>query len=541
MDRLKHLKQLIVLSAIIVSTTASPSGVHEARQATSSLPSGWSAIGCFSDSTDARTLRTAAFTDVTGMTIESCLAFCVPAGYKYAGVEFSRECYCDNNIESPGAPIDASACSMPCTGNSGEICGGSNAINIFQSTPAPPLPSGWEAVGCFSDSTDSRTLRVASFTDVTGMTIESCLEFCTPAGYKYAGLEFARECYCDNVIESPGAPIAASSCSTLCTGSGVEICGGSNALSVFQTTEVTPPPPPPASIKQTAGTFNYVGCFTDAVNGVPRSLATKVMGGDATAETCTAACKTAGFALAGLEFGGECWCDHYMARANHVPDSDCNSVCDADHTELCGAGNRLAVYQDTTATQLSFQNCIPSSLITPNSQTPYDFTFIMSPGPAGGSPVPLALIPNGDPFPIHAGATTEQFWQLSGRTFVPTTLTPKQPVEFALNGGFIDPDQVTQQFNQPIQPEPGSPMQFEATGIAVDDFSGYCAMPNPSITFGSLFGPPVLGVTADGGITGQSNIWSSCQSSPGPLDPIFQASAPRNVNCTSVFLEMPPI
>lgn len=46
-----------------------------------------------------------------------------------------------------------------------------------------------------SDSADSRTLRVASFTDVTGMTIESCLAFCTPAGYKFAGLEFARVCY----------------------------------------------------------------------------------------------------------------------------------------------------------------------------------------------------------------------------------------------------------------------------------------------------------------------------------------------------------
>lgn len=110
-------------------------------------------------------------------------------------------------------------------------------------------------------------------------------------------------------------------------------------------------------------------------------------------------------------------CDHYMARANLVSDSDCSSICDADHTELCGAGNRLAVYQDTTATPLSFQNCIPSSLITPNDETPYDFTFFMVPASGGGTPVPLALIPNGDPFSIHAGETTEQFFQLSVRSY----------------------------------------------------------------------------------------------------------------------------
>ena len=45
---------------------------------------------------------------------------------------------------------------------------------------------------CLSDSTSSRTLKIAAYTDVNNMTIESCIAFCTPAGYLYAGVEFAR-------------------------------------------------------------------------------------------------------------------------------------------------------------------------------------------------------------------------------------------------------------------------------------------------------------------------------------------------------------
>ena len=43
-----------------------------------------------------------------------------------------------------------------------------------------------------SDSTSSRTLDVASYTNINNMTIESCIAFCTPAGYLYAGVEYAR-------------------------------------------------------------------------------------------------------------------------------------------------------------------------------------------------------------------------------------------------------------------------------------------------------------------------------------------------------------
>jgi hypothetical protein len=43
-----------------------------------------------SDQSPQRTLKTAATSDVSGMTIEECASFCTPLGFQFAGVEFGR-------------------------------------------------------------------------------------------------------------------------------------------------------------------------------------------------------------------------------------------------------------------------------------------------------------------------------------------------------------------------------------------------------------------------------------------------------------------
>ena len=45
-------------------------------------------------------------------------------------------------------------------------------------------------VQSFSDSSPSRTLRTAGYTSFRNMTIGLCFNFCTHAGYTYAGVEF---------------------------------------------------------------------------------------------------------------------------------------------------------------------------------------------------------------------------------------------------------------------------------------------------------------------------------------------------------------
>ena len=101
---------------------------------------------------------------------------------------------------------------MPCSGNIAEICGGLGRINIFSHTPPVQVDpqAAWSSLGCytfvmhgisrccwmsthvqpFSDSTPSRTLPAAAYTSSGNMTIQLCCDFCTAAGYKYAGVEY---------------------------------------------------------------------------------------------------------------------------------------------------------------------------------------------------------------------------------------------------------------------------------------------------------------------------------------------------------------
>jgi hypothetical protein len=63
----------------------------------SSLPTGWTSKGCLTDNVNSRSLYSAAYTDGSAMTEESCIAFCSNKGYAYAGVEYSQEC-CRSNF-----------------------------------------------------------------------------------------------------------------------------------------------------------------------------------------------------------------------------------------------------------------------------------------------------------------------------------------------------------------------------------------------------------------------------------------------------------
>ena len=50
----------------------------------------------------------------------------------------------------------------------------------------------------------------------------------------------------------------------------------------------------------------------------------------------------------------------YLPLAILAPDSDCNMVCVANDAELCGAGNRLAVYVDSSQPPLNLETCLNS-------------------------------------------------------------------------------------------------------------------------------------------------------------------------------------
>ncbi|KAF8878018.1 WSC domain-containing protein [Gymnopilus junonius] len=383
------------------------------------------------------------------------------------------------------------------------------------------LPSGWSAVGCYSDSTASRTLRVASYTDVTGMTIESCLAFCTPAGYKYAGVEFSRECYCDNVIQSPGAPISSNSCNMACTGDADEICGGSGAINVFQSNPCVYP-----NYCSANGTFQYTGCYQDGVSGLPRSLTHQLsISGGVTVESCTAACKAAGYTLAGLEFAQECWCDSYLPLATLSPDSDCNMVCLANSAELCGAGNRLAVYVDTTAPPLDLNTCLNSVQLQAISPPIFNFDLEGRYIPAfPGAPVSVpGLLAN---WPKQGDSNLQILAARSSTQ--PHTYSISS--SGSLNEFTANPFPGYEQGSWALEPIPGTIFEFEVNLFGVPSTaigSHFCAQPN-FLSASTYIGPPLLSVNH------QSAVWAFCGAGL-----TFQPNA-TNFPCSEIILAMTP-
>ncbi|KAH8888473.1 WSC-domain-containing protein [Thozetella sp. PMI_491] len=98
----------------------------------------------------------------------------------------------------------------------------------------------------------------------------------------------------------------------------------------------------PAALAQ-----NFYGCYTESTP--PHALSGAVFY-DLTIPQCGAACTAAGYSLYGLEYGRECYCGNSLA-AGCVPTfaDQCNMVCGADNTTICGGNSRMSIY-GTSAT-----------------------------------------------------------------------------------------------------------------------------------------------------------------------------------------------
>ena len=254
-------------------------------------------IGCYSEGSGTRALTgLTPKAPADGFTIELCEAAC--QGYTYFGMEYSNQCYCGNTILGGAANQTSSVpttngCSMTCTGNQNEYCGGTfycipqsassntdvligaNRLDMYQINGSAPISStsssaptlnrdwllcsttttsqhqhpggpytvqslpGWTYYGCWTEATTGRALAaLQNPAAAVPVSVESCGLAC--AAYSYFGVEYAGECYCGNTFSAgstiaPGGSLpAANGCNMVCKGNSSEYCGGSLRLNVYQ-------------------------------------------------------------------------------------------------------------------------------------------------------------------------------------------------------------------------------------------------------------------------------------------------------------------
>lgn len=154
------------------------------------------------------------------------------------------ECFCGSSLTPAQAALQT-GCNMACSGNSAQICGGGNRLSVYNYTQYIPTQhqkqitvsssagkATYNFQGCIQDG-GARALAAYSITS-NSMTEAVCANACFGAGYAFAGMEYASECWCANSVGSTGIAAPESDCNMTCSGSNREWCGGPNRLSLYK-------------------------------------------------------------------------------------------------------------------------------------------------------------------------------------------------------------------------------------------------------------------------------------------------------------------
>ncbi|KAK3394672.1 WSC domain-containing protein [Podospora didyma] len=113
-------------------------------------------------------------------------------------------------------------------------------------TAAPTIytatSGGFKYLGCYNETTGiagtvgNRALYGGSNQVLPGeMTVQKCQDFCkkSDSNYKYAGLEYARECWCAISLSSLSEKFPDTACNLACEGDVTQVCGGNLKLTVY--------------------------------------------------------------------------------------------------------------------------------------------------------------------------------------------------------------------------------------------------------------------------------------------------------------------
>ncbi|KAF5006235.1 hypothetical protein FDECE_7395 [Fusarium decemcellulare] len=199
------------------------------------------------------------------MTLENCAAFC--DGFTYFGAEYGRECYCGNSLNYGSIKAtNQNDCYFSCAGDKTEYCGAGNRLQLYRNTLVPTTTSSTSSsstrtttsttttrpatasavpgnknftmYSCVSEPSNGRLLPRQMLNDGDTMTIDTCLEKCWM--YRFAGVEYGRECWCGNSINwegnsgaTPGKNVTMSDCNFRCPGDNLSFCGAGSRINMY--------------------------------------------------------------------------------------------------------------------------------------------------------------------------------------------------------------------------------------------------------------------------------------------------------------------
>ncbi|KAH8814939.1 WSC domain-containing protein, partial [Xylogone sp. PMI_703] len=129
-----------VVRAASSSTAASPTAQPTPSSNAEIFPGlgAYKYFGCYNETVllnntgNVRALSGGPTESLDDMTIATCINFCGNNSYTFAGLEYTKECYCANYISTFSTHLPDSDCNLPCAGNTTQICGGSLRLSVYQ-------------------------------------------------------------------------------------------------------------------------------------------------------------------------------------------------------------------------------------------------------------------------------------------------------------------------------------------------------------------------------------------------------------------------
>ncbi|KAH8879637.1 WSC-domain-containing protein [Thozetella sp. PMI_491] len=213
----------------------------------------------------------------------------------------------------------------------------STASSSVSATPTLPP---WSYMGCASDSTSARSLNGTSTTN-SAMTVEMCQTFCASNNYPLAGVEYSTQCYCGLDL-APSYTYGQTGCTMVCGGDGTETCGGRSRVSVYKNNTYVQP-----SLVQSSGAAVLQGCYVDSSSARLLSKYTWTSSTTMSVDACVSTCSKRGFAVSGVEYGGECYCGNDIPAATSLATGtwECQAMfCTGNTLQFCGGKSRMLVY-----------------------------------------------------------------------------------------------------------------------------------------------------------------------------------------------------
>ena len=371
---------VITVNCLLAIAPVHASSLHSLNSSDAKSIKGQNYAGCYTEATNGRALSGSTYYN-DKMTVEKCAAAC--NAYSLFGLEYGRECYCGNRINSGSVLTLEGDCNFTCPGNKAQSCGAGRRLDLYYestgelpgttASTAPvsaPTSTKFAAKGCYTEPTSGRALADKSYAE-DKMTVEVCAARCK--GFRYFGLESYHRCYCGHTLQSGSVPADAGACNLPCTGDITEICGGLNKLNLYEYSSPSTAAPSPIS-------YAFQGCYTEANNS--RALTGAFHSNDAmTVESCASYCS--GYAYFGVEYGRECYCGNSPQAGSVITaDKDCSFPCAGSSAEKCGAGSRLSLYTNqggspsSSSTKLTTSSSnIPSTVSTISANTSATVSF----------------------------------------------------------------------------------------------------------------------------------------------------------------------